>query len=64
MSPVQIGRAVVLGAAKLIIFAVGVYAICAAALRIERASYPSSKDICDRVEVGITLTQIEAVTST
>jgi hypothetical protein len=63
MSAIQIGRAVVLGAAKVVLFAVGVYAICAAALGIERASFPTSKDMCDRVEVGMTLSQIEDATS-
>jgi hypothetical protein len=63
MSANQIGRAIVLAAAKVIVFAVGVYAICAASLAITRAGSPTSKDMCDRVEVGMTLSQIEDATS-
>jgi hypothetical protein len=48
MPPIKISRAVVVGAVKLGIFTFGVYAICAAALSIERASSPTSKDVCLR----------------
>jgi hypothetical protein len=38
--------------------AVGVYAICAATLSIQRVSSPTSKDMCDRVKVDMTVDQI------
>lgn len=62
MSAFQIIRAALVGAVKLIILAVGVYAICAAALSILRASSPTSKDVCDRVKPGMTVDQIDNAT--
>jgi|ERR1700722_5102354 hypothetical protein len=62
MSPVKISRAIVVGAVKLVLFTVGVYAIFAAALSIERASSPTSKAVCDRVELGMTVNQIDDAT--
>ena len=64
MSAFSIVRAVLLGALKLAIFAVAVYAICSAAVRIQRASSPSTKDLCDRVQLGMTLDQIDDATTT
>lgn len=58
MSAAQIIRAVLVEAVKLVILAVGVYAIYAAALSILRASSPTSKDVCDRVKPGMTIDQI------
>jgi hypothetical protein len=62
MSAVQIIRAVLVGAVKLVILAVGIYVICAAAISIQRASSPTSKDVCDHVELGMTVDQIDDVT--
>ena len=62
MSAFQITRAVLVRALKLAVLAVGVYAICAAALCIQRASSPSSKDVCDRVKLGMTVDQIDDAT--
>jgi hypothetical protein len=62
MSAVQIIRAVLATAVKLAILAAGVYAICAVALTIQEASSPTSKDVCDRVELGMTIDQIDDAT--
>jgi hypothetical protein len=62
MSAVQIIRVVLIGAMKLVILAVAVYAICAAALSVQRASSPTSKDVCDRVRLGMTVDQIDDAT--
>jgi hypothetical protein len=62
MSSVQIIRTVLINAVKLVIFIAGFYAICAATLRIEEANTPTSKDICDRVKLGMTTDQIEYAT--
>ena len=62
MSAVQTIRAVLVRAVRLVILAVAVYAICAAALSIQRASSPTSKDVCDRVQLGMTVDQIEDAT--
>jgi hypothetical protein len=62
MSAFPIVRAVLLGALKLVVLAVGVYAICSAAVRIQRASSPTTKDVCDRVRLGMTVDQIDDAT--
>lgn len=62
MSAFQTIRVVLGGALKLAVFAAGVYAICAATLGIQRASSPTSKDVCDRVSVGMTIDQIDDAT--
>jgi hypothetical protein len=60
MSAFQIIRAVLIGTLKLAISAVGVYAICAAVLGIQRASSPTLKDVCDRIKLGMTIDQIDS----
>ena len=62
MPAFRIIRAVVVGAAKPDVLAVGVYAVCAVALGIQRASSPTSKEVCDRVELGMTVDQIDNAT--
>ena len=62
MSAFPIVRAVLFGALKLIVFAVGVYAICSAAVRIQRASSPTTNDVCSRVQLGMTVNQIDDAT--
>jgi hypothetical protein len=62
MSAIQIIRAVLVPAVKLAIFAAGVYAICAVALRMQEASSPTSKNVCDRVEIGMTIDQVDYAT--
>jgi hypothetical protein len=62
MSAIQIIRAVLLTAVKLAILAAGVYAICAVALRIQEASSLTSKDVCDRVQLGMTIDQVDNAT--
>ena len=62
MSAVQTIRAVLVAAVKVAILAAGVYAICAVALRIQEASSPASKDACDRVELGMTMDQVDDAT--
>ena len=62
MSAFQTFRVVLVGALNLAILSVGVYAICAATLRIQRVSWPTSKDMCDRVKVGMTVDQIDDAT--
>ncbi len=62
MSAFQIIRVVLVRALKLAILTVGVYAICAAALSIQRASSPTSKDVCDRVKLGMTVDQVDNAT--
>jgi hypothetical protein len=62
MSAFQTFRVVLVGALKLAILAVGVYATCAVTLSIQRASSPTSKDMCDRVKVGMTVNQIDDAT--
>ena len=62
MSAFQTFRVVLVGALKLAILSVGVYAICAATLRIQRVSSPTSKDMCDRVKAGMTVDQIDDAT--
>lgn len=62
MSAFQTIRLVLVGALKVAIFAVGVYAICAATLSIQRASSLTSKNMCDRVTVDMTIDQIDKVT--
>jgi hypothetical protein len=64
MSASRIVRAVLIGAVKLVMLTVGVYAICAAALSIQRVSSPTSKDTCDRVEIGMTVDQVDDATRT
>jgi hypothetical protein len=64
MAGIRTIRTVLVGAVKLVIFGVAVYAICAAALSIRRASLPTSKDACDRVELGMTIDQIDKATNT
>jgi hypothetical protein len=49
---------------KTIIFGLVAYLSCAAALRIAEARSASSKDICSRVRIGMTLDQIETATTT
>jgi hypothetical protein len=58
MSATSIIRAILVGVIRLVIFAVLVYAVCAVALSIQRASSPTSKNVCDRVQVGMTVDQI------
>jgi hypothetical protein len=62
MFPSQIIRAALLATVKLAILAAGVYAICAAALRIQEARSPTSKDVCDRVTLGMTIDQVDDAT--
>jgi hypothetical protein len=62
MSAFQTFRVVLVGALKLAMLAVGVYAICAATLSIQRVSSPTSKDMCDRVKVDMTVDQIDDAT--
>lgn len=64
MSGFRIIRVVLVGALKLTIFAIGVYAICVAAVRIERAGSPTSKALCDRIQLGMTIDQVEDATRT
>lgn len=45
-------------------FGVAVYAICAGAVSIRRAGVPTSEDVCNRVEIGMTIDQIENATQT
>jgi hypothetical protein len=63
MSAAQIIRTVFAGTVKLVMLAVGIYAICAGPLSILRASSPTSKDVCDRVELGMTIDQIDDATT-
>lgn len=62
MSAFQTIRVVLGGALKLAVFAVGVYAICAVTLEIQRASALTSKNMCDRVKVGMTIDEIDNAT--
>jgi hypothetical protein len=62
MSAFQTSRDVQVGGLKLAVLAVGVYAICAVTLSIQRRSSPTSKDMCDRVRVGMTVDQIDDAT--
>jgi hypothetical protein len=62
MARIRTIRTVLVGAVKLVIFGVAVYAICAAALSIRRASLPTSKDACD--ELGMMIDQIDKATNT
>jgi hypothetical protein len=62
MSAAKVVRSIFVAAVKLVILAAVVYAVCAAGLRIQEASSPSSKDICDRVQLGMTVNQIDNAT--
>jgi hypothetical protein len=62
MAAVNTIRAVLIDAMKLAVFALAIYAISTVALSIERASSPTSKDLCDRVEIGMTVDQVDDAT--
>jgi hypothetical protein len=62
MAVVNTIRAVIVGAMKLVIFALAIYGVGAVALSVERASSPTSKNLCDRVEVGMTVDQVDDAT--
>ena len=57
-------RDVFFGAVKLLILACVVYFVCMAALKTSEAGLPSTKDICDRVQPGMTIDQIDTATRT
>jgi len=63
MSTFPIIRALLLGTLKLVVLALAVYAICSAAVRIQRAGSPTSKDLCDRVQLGMTIGEVEDATT-
>jgi hypothetical protein len=64
MSTGRVIRSIFVAAVKLAILAALVYGICVAGLKVREASSPSSKDICDRVQIGMTVNQIENATGT
>jgi len=55
-------RAILIAATKLVILAAAIYLVCAVALRVQEANSPSSQDICDRVQLGMTTDEIESAT--
>ena len=59
----RIFRTALVGAVKFILWGIVVYAICAAALSIRRWNLPTSKGVCNRVEMGMTVDQIDKATS-
>lgn len=62
MSAFQTFRTVLVGVIKLALLAVGVFVACTVTLSIQRASSPSSKDMCDHIKVGMTIDQIDDTT--
>jgi hypothetical protein len=64
MSTGKVVRSIFVAGLKFLIFAAVVYGVCAAGLRIQEASSPSSKDICERVQLGMTVNQIEHAATT
>lgn len=57
-------RAICFGAVKLSILAAMVYLVARVVPKASEASLPSSKDICDRVQSGMTVEQIDSATRT
>jgi hypothetical protein len=64
MSKGKVVRSIFVAALKFLIFAAVIYGVCAAGLRISEASAPSSKDLCERVQLGTTVNQIEHAAAT
>lgn len=64
MSAGAVTRAALLGALKLAILAVAVRLLCVAGLEVVEANLPSGKDLCDRIQPGMTVEQIETGTRT
>jgi hypothetical protein len=64
MSTGKVFRSIFVAGSKFLIFAAVVYGVCAVGLRIHEASSPSSKDICGRVQLGMTVNQVEQVATT
>ena len=60
----KVVRSIFVAGVKLLILAAVVYGVCAAGLRIQEASSPSSKDTCERVQLGMTVDQIEDAATT
>lgn len=62
MAAWKIVRAFLLATVKLVICAAVVFLACTVALRIQRAGSPTSKDVCGRVQLGMTVEQVEDTT--
>lgn len=64
MDTERVIQTVLISVLKITIFGLVAYLSCATALRIAEARSASSKDICSRVQIGMTLDQIETATAT
>jgi|GEM_PF-5065731 len=64
MSTDKLAQYVFVAGLKFLIFAAAIYGVCAAGLRIQEASSPSSKEMCERVQLGMTVNQIERAATT
>jgi hypothetical protein len=63
MAAGKILRLIFVSGLKVVIFGAVVYLVCTLALRIQEATSLSSKDICEGVQLGMSVDQIDRATA-